>query len=73
MNMDLDVIKSVTGWYYRLVQAVYFQSPQAAYIDLCIGNELMSPDLKKYFLTGIHHAFFPDDLHLSSPARIGGT
>ena len=63
MNMDLDVIKSVMGWYYCLVRAVYLQSPQAAYIDLCLGNEMMSPDLKKFFLTGIHRAFFPDDPH----------
>ena len=60
MNMDLDVIKSVMGWYYCLVRAVYLHSPQAAYINLCIGDEPITPELKKYFLTGIHHAFFPD-------------
>ena len=49
MNMDLDVIKNVMGWYYWLVQAVYLHSPQAAYIDLCIGDEPVSPELKKYF------------------------
>ena len=27
MNMDLDVIKNVMGWYYRLVQAVYLSQP----------------------------------------------
>ena len=53
--MDLDVIKNVMGWCYHLVRAVYLHSPQAAYIDLCIG-------LKKYFLTGIHHTFFTDTL-----------
>ena len=63
MNMDLDLIKAVMGWYYRLVRAVYIHSPQAAYIDLCIGDEPVSPELKKYFLTGIHHAFFPDAPH----------
>ena len=46
--------------YYHLVQAVYLHSPQAAYIDLCIGDEPVSPELKKYFLTGIHHTFFTD-------------
>ena len=61
LNMDLDVIKSVMGWYYRLVRAVYIQSSQVAYGDLCIGDEPVTPDLKKYFLTGIHRAFFPDD------------
>ena len=60
MNMDLDLIKNVMGWYYHLVQAVYLHSPQAAYIDLCIGDEPVSPEFKKYFLTGIHCAFFPD-------------
>ena len=61
--MDLDLIKAVMGWYYRLVRPVYIHSPQAAYIDLCIGDEPVSPELKKYFLTGIHRAFFPDALH----------
>ena len=42
---------------------MYIHSPQAAYIDLCIGDELVSPVLKKYFLTGIHRAFFPDAPH----------
>ena len=60
MNMDLDVIKNVMGWYYCLVWAVYLHSPQAAYIDLCIGYEPVSPELKKYFLTGIHCTFFTD-------------
>ena len=62
MNMDLDVIKNVMGWYYRLVRVVYLHSPQAAYIDLCIGDEPVSPKLKKYFLTGIHCTFFTDTL-----------
>ena len=62
MNMDLDLIKSVMGWYYRLVRAVYIHSLQAAYIDLCIGDETVIPELKKYFLTGTHRAFFPDAL-----------
>ena len=62
INMDLDLIKAVMGWYYRLVRSVYLHSPQAAYIDLCNGDEPVSPELKKYFLTGIHRAFFPDAL-----------
>ena len=60
MNMHLDLIKNVMGWYYRLVWAVYIHSPQAAYIDLCIGDEPVSPEFKKYFLTCIHRSFFPD-------------
>ena len=60
MNMDLDVIKNVMGWYYRLVRAVYLHNPPVAYIDLCIGDEPVSPELKKFFLTGIHCTFFTD-------------
>ena len=60
MNMSLDVIKAAMGWYFCLVHAVYIQSPQAAYVDICIGDEPVSPEFKKYFLSGIHRAFFPD-------------
>ena len=63
LNMYIDVIKAVMGWYFRLVRAVYIHSPQAVYVDLCIGEEPVTPELKKYFLTGIHLAFFPDDPH----------
>ena len=62
MNMSLDVITAAMGWYFRLVHAVYIQSPQAAYVDICIGDEPVSPEFKKYFLSGIHRAFFPDTL-----------
>ena len=42
LNMDLDVIRSVMGWYYRLVWAVYIQSPQVAYVDLYLEiNQLL--------------------------------
>ena len=61
LNMHIDVIKSVMGWYFWLVHAVYIHSSQAAYVDLCIADEPVSPELKKYFLKGIHRAFFPDD------------
>ena len=60
MNMSLEVIKAAMGWYFWLVHAVYIQSPQAAYIDICIGDEPVNPEFKKYFLSGIHHAFLPD-------------
>ena len=62
MNMDLDVIKNVMGWYYHLVPAVYLHSPQAAYINLCTGDEPVSPEVKKYLLTGIHRTFFTNTL-----------
>ena len=60
MNMHLDVIKAAMGWYFHLVRVVYIQSTQAAYIDICIGDEPVSSEFKKYFLSGIHRAFFPD-------------
>ena len=61
-NMHLDVIKATMGWYFSVVCAVYIQSPQATYIDIYIGDEPVSPEFKKYFLSGIHRAFFPDTL-----------
>ena len=39
---------------------MYLHSPQAAYINVCIGDEPVSHELKKYFWTGIHHTFFTD-------------
>ena len=60
MNMHLDVIKAAMGWYFHLVRVVYIQSTQAAYIDICIGDEPVSSEFKKYFLSGIHRTFFPD-------------
>ena len=41
---------------------MYLHSPQAACINLCVGDGPVSPEFKKYFLTGIHHSFFPDAL-----------
>ena len=60
MGMDVDVIKVAMGWYYRLVRAVFIQSPQAAYVDICLGDGLTSPSFCNYF-TGIHPVSFPDD------------
>ena len=39
-KMDVDVIKYSMNCHYGLVRSVYIQSPQVAYMDLCIGNEL---------------------------------
>ena len=50
------------GWYYRLVRAVFIQSSQAAYVDICLGDEVTSPAFHSYFLSGIHSASFPDTL-----------
>ena len=63
MGMDLDVVKNAMGWYYRLVQAVFIQSPQASYVDICLGDELTSPAFHSYFLSGIHPVSFPDNLN----------
>ena len=59
-HMDVDVVKSALGCYYGLVWAVFIQSPQAAYVDICPGNELTSPGFCQFFFTGIHAASFPD-------------
>ena len=42
-KMDLRVVKAALGCYYQTVHLVYIQSPQVAYVDICIGKELTSP------------------------------
>ena len=60
-KMDLRVVKAALGCYYQTVHSVYIQSPQVAYVDICIGKELTSPGFRQYFFTGIHRATFPDN------------
>ena len=60
-KMDLRVVKAALGCYYQTVCSVYIQSPQVAYVDICIGKELTSPGFRQYFFTGIHRATFPDN------------
>ena len=60
MAMDLDVVKNAMGWYHCLVRAVFLQSPQTAYIDVCLCDGLTSPSFRKYF-SGIHPVSFVDD------------
>ena len=60
MGIDLDAIKVAMGWYYQLVRAVFIQSHQAAYVDICLGDELTSPSFHSYF-TRIHPVLYPDD------------
>ena len=60
-KMDLQVVKAALGCYYQTVRSVYIQSPQVAYVDICIGKELMSPGFRQYFYTGIHRATFPEN------------
>ena len=61
-HMDIDVVKAALGCYYGLVRAVFIQSPQPAYVDICPANELTSPGFCQFLFTGIHEAFFPDTL-----------
>ena len=61
-KMDMDVIKYSMKCHYGLVHSVYIQSPQVAYLDLCLGKELISDEFKGFFFTGIHRADFPDSL-----------
>ena len=48
-NMDMDVLKYSLNCHYGLVRSVYFQSSQVAYVDLCLGNELISDEFKGFF------------------------
>ena len=59
-KMDVKIIETVLGCYYGTVRFVYLQSPQVAYVDICLGNELISPGFHRFFLSGIHRASFPD-------------
>ena len=61
-KMDMDVIKYSMRCHYGLVHSVYIQSLQVAYVDLCLGKELISDEFKGIFFTGIHRADFPDSL-----------
>ena len=60
-KMDLRVVNAALGCYYQTVRLVYIQSPQVAYVDICIGKELTSPGFQQYFFTGIHRATFPEN------------
>ena len=61
-KMDVDVIKYSMRCHYGLVHSVYIQSPRVAYVDLCLGNELISDEFKGFFFTGVHTADFPHSL-----------
>ena len=60
-KMDLPLVKAALGCYYSTVRSVYIQSPQVAFIDICIGKELITPGFHQYFFTGIHRATFPEN------------
>ena len=40
--MEVDVVRYSMQCHFRLVRSVYVQSPQVAYVDLCLGNDLLS-------------------------------
>ena len=61
-KMDMDVIKYSLNCHYGLVHSVYFQSPQVAYIDVCLRKELISDEFKGFFFTGVHRANFSNSL-----------
>ena len=41
-KMDLTFVEAALGCYYQTVHLVYIQSPQVAYVDICIGKKLTS-------------------------------
>ena len=61
-KMEVDVVRYSMRCHFGLVRSVYVQSPQVVYVDLCLGNELISDEFKAHFFTGIHRADFPDSL-----------
>ena len=61
-KMEVDVVGYSMRCHFGLVRSVYVQSPQVAYVDLCLGNELISDEFKAHFFTGIHRADFSDSL-----------
>ena len=61
-KMDMDVLKYSLNCHYGLLCSVYFQSPQVAYVDLCLGKDLISDEFKGFFFTGIHRARLPNSL-----------
>ena len=63
-KMNMDVLKYFLNCHFGLVRLVYFQSPQVAYVDLCLGQDLISDEFKGFFFTGIHTARFPNSLVL---------
>ena len=60
-QMDLSVIKAVLVCYFKTVHSVYIQSPQVAFIDICIGKEFTSEGFRDFFYNGIHRATFPEN------------
>ena len=60
--MEVDVVRYAMQCHFDQVRSVYVQSPQVAYVDLCIGNDLLTDEFKNHFFTGVHTAHYPKSL-----------
>ena len=40
-KMEVDVVRYSMRCHFGLVRSMYVQSPQVAYVDLCLGNDLI--------------------------------
>ena len=60
--MEVDVVRYAMQCHFDQVRSVYVQSPQVAYVDLCIGNDLLTDEFKNHFFTGVHVAHYPTSL-----------
>ena len=60
--MEVDVVRYAMQCHFDQVRSVYIQSPQVAYVDLCIGKDLLTDEFKNHFFTGVHTAHYPQSL-----------
>ena len=60
--MEIDVVRYSMHCHFDQVRSVYIQSPQVAYVDLCIGNDLLTDEFMNHFFTGVHKANYPHSL-----------
>ena len=60
--MEVDVVRYAMQSHFDQVRSVYIQSPQVAYVDLCIGKDLLPEEFKNHFFTGVHTAHYPQSL-----------
>ena len=60
--MKVDVVRYAMQCHFDQVRSVYVQSPQVAYVNLCIGNDLLTDEFKNHFFTGVHIAHYPNSL-----------
>ena len=60
--MEVDVVRYAMHCHFDQVRSVYVQSPQVAYVDLCIGKDLITNEFKNHFFTGVHTAHYPNSM-----------